>query len=357
MSSLFDAIKLGSIDAKNRVIMAPLTRARSQVDAVPTAIMVEYYSQRASAGLIISEATGISREGLGWPNAPGIWSDEQVEAWKLVTAGVHQHGGKIVCQLWHMGRAVHSSVTGVQPVSASSTAAPGEAHTYEGKKTYETARALTIEDIERILNDYEQTTRNALAAGFDGVQVHAANGYLIDQFLRDSTNQRDDEYGGTPENRIRLLKQVVERVISIAGADRVSVRMSPNGDSQGCIDSNPEAVFVPAAEALDQLGVSWLELREPGVNGTFGKTDQPKLSPVIRKAFRGPLVLNQDYTREEALAEVETGVADAISFGRKFIGNPDLVERLERDLPLAKDNMATWYRPGAEGYTDYPAAG
>nr|WP_294915681.1 alkene reductase [uncultured Neokomagataea sp.] len=356
MPSLFDAINLGSFMAKNRVIMAPLTRARSQVDAVPTALMAEYYGQRATAGVIISEATGISREGLGWPNAPGIWSDEQVEAWKPVTEAVHQKGGKIVCQLWHMGRMVHSSVTGVQPVSPSATAAPGEAHTYEGKKPYEVARPVDGDDIARILNDYERAARNALAAGFDGVQIHAANGYLIDQFLRDSTNHREDAYGGVPDNRVRFLREVVERVIAVVGADRVSVRLSPNGDTQGCVDTNPAAVFVPAVEVLEQLGVAWLELWEVGENGTFGRTDQPKLSPILRKVFTRPLVLNQDYTREEALAAVESGEADAISFGRKFISNPDLVRRLQEDLPLAEGDMATWYRPGPEGYTDYPTA-
>lgn len=356
MPSLFDSLKLGAFTADNRVIMAPLTRARSQVDAVPTALMAEYYGQRASAGVIISEATGISREGLGWPNAPGIWSDEQVAAWKRVTEAVHEKGGKIVCQLWHMGRMVHSSVTGVQPVSASATVAPGEAHTYEGKKPYEEARPLEEQDIARILNDYERAAHNALAAGFDGVQIHAANGYLIDQFLRDSANHRDDAYGGSPENRIRFLREVVERVIAAVGADRVSVRLSPNGDTQGCVDSNPEAVFVPAVAMLERLGIAWLELREVGVNGTFGRTDQPKLSPVLRPVFTRPLVLNQDYTREEAIAAVESGIADAVSFGRKFISNPDLVRRLREDLSVSDSDVATWYRPGAEGYTDYPNA-
>lgn len=354
MTTLFDPIQLGAIDAKNRILMSPLTRGRGTREHVPTPIMAEYYAQRASAGLIISEATGISREGLGWPYAPGIWSAEQVEAWKPITKAVHDKGGKIVVQLWHMGRMVHSSVTGQQPVSSSPTSAPGQIHTYDGKQDPEQARALTKDDITRILGEYEVAARNAIEAGFDGVQIHAANGYLIDEFLRDGTNHREDEYGGSPENRIRLLREVTERVIATIGAERVSVRLSPNGDTQGCIDSAPETVFVPAAKLLSDLGIGFLELREPGENGTFGKTDQPKLHGPIREVFRGALVLNQDYTREEALETVANGTADAIAFGRKFIANPDLPERLKRDLPLQSDTMKTWYSRGEEGYTDYP---
>lgn len=356
MPTLFDSIDFGPIHAKNRILMSPLTRARANRNAVPTPIMAEYYAQRSSAGLIISEATGISREGLGWPFAPGIWSDEQVEAWKPIVAAVHAKGGKIVCQLWHMGRMVHSSVTGTQPVSSSATTAPNEVHTYEGKKPYEQARAIDAADISRILNDYENAARNAIRAGFDGVQIHAANGYLIDEFLRDGTNLRTDEYGGSPENRIRFLREVTERVIGAIGAERTGVRLSPNGDTQGCIDSAPETVFVPAAKLLQDLGVAWLELREPGPDGTFGKTDQPKLSPQIRKVFTRPLVLNQDYTFEMAQEALAEGHADAIAFGRKFISNPDLPERFERGIALEPDNMKTWYSQGPEGYIDYPSA-
>ena len=356
MPSLFEPIELGSVYAKNRILMAPLTRGRATRQHVPTPIMAEYYAQRASAGLIISEATGISREGLGWPYAPGLWSQEQVEAWKPVTAAVHAKGGKIVAQLWHMGRMVHSSVTGQQPVSCSATKAPEPLHTYDGKQPPEIARVLTKDDIARILNDYEKAARNALEAGFDGVQIHAANGYLIDEFLRDGTNHRSDEYGGSPENRIRFLREVTERIITTIGADRTSVRLSSNGDTQGCIDSHPEQVFVPAAKLLNDLGIAFLELREPGPNGTFGKTDQPKLHGPIREVFTKPLVLNQDYTREEAIEAVATGVADAIAFGRPFLANPDLVYCLEDNLPLNKDDIRTWYTQGAEGYTDYPFA-
>lgn len=356
MPSLFDPITLGAVDAPNRILMAPLTRGRADRDAVPTDMMVEYYTQRASAGLIISEATGISREGLGWPFAPGLWTDAQVAAWKPVTDSVHAAGGRIIAQLWHMGRQVHSSVIGGQPVSSSATKTEGQAHTFEGKQDFEVARPLELNEIPRLLNEYELATKNALAAGFDGVQIHAANGYLIDQFLRDNANLRTDEYGGSIENRVRLLREVAERVISVAGAGRVSVRLSPNGDSQGVDDSNPEALFTAAAKALSDLGIAFLELREPGPDGTFGKTDVPKLSPAIRKVFKGVLIVNSDYTTvEEAQAELDSGNADAITFGRTFIANPDLPERLRTGAPLAKDDAKTWYSQGPEGYIDYPA--
>jgi hypothetical protein len=355
MPSLFSAIDLGAIHAPNRVLMAPLTRGRADRAAVPTALMIDYYRQRASAGLIISEATGISREGLGWPYAPGLWTDEQTEAWKPVTQAVHDAGGRIVAQLWHMGRQVHSSVIGGQPVSSSATRTEGQAHTYDGKQDFEVARALTLDEMPRLLDDYEVATRNAMAAGFDGVQIHAANGYLIDQFLRDGANHRDDSYGGSPENRIRLLREVTERVASVAGADRTGVRLSPNGESQGVDDSNPLGVFVPAAKALSDIGIAFLELREPGPDGTFGRTDVPRLSPAIREAFTGALVLNSDYTTAQAAqAVIDTGVADAISFGRPFLANPDLPERLRTGAPLNEGNFRTWYSQGPEGYVDYP---
>ncbi len=355
MPSLFDPIVLGDIHAPNRVLMAPLTRGRATREHVPTAIMADYYAQRASAGLIISEGTGISREGLGWPFAPGLWTDEQVEAWKPITAAVHAAGGRIVTQLWHMGRIVHPDfLDGKAPLSSSATTAPGQAHTYDGKKPYEAARAATLDDIARTLDEYSLAARNAKAAGFDGVQLHAANGYLIDQFLRDGANHRDDAYGGTPENRIRLLGEVVDRLIAEVGAGRTSVRFSPNGDTQGVLDSDPESVFVPAARLLSEKGIGFLELREPGPDGTFGSTTQPRVSPAIRKAFAGPLVLNQDYRAGSAQAELDGGVADAIAFGRPFLANPDLPHRLELDAPLNPDIMANWYSRGAEGYTDYP---
>jgi 2,4-dienoyl-CoA reductase-like NADH-dependent reductase (Old Yellow Enzyme family) len=356
MPSLFDPIKLGAIDAPNRILMAPLTRGRATREHVPTELMQAYYAQRAAAGLIITEATGISREGLGWPYAPGIWNEAQEEAWKPITEAVHQAGGRIMLQLWHMGRVVHSSfLGGAKPVSSSATTAPYKAHTYEGRQPYNEARALEIAEIPRLLDDYANATRRAIAAGFDGVQIHAANGYLIDQFLRDSANQRDDEHGGATDNRTRLLREVAATVASVAGADRTAVRLSPNGDSQGVDDSDPVATFTAAARVLSELGIAFLELREPGFDGTFGKAAVDPIHPSIRKAFSGPLVLNSDYRLANAQAALDAGQADAITFGRTFLANPDLVARLRADAPLNPDNMATWYSQGPEGYTDYPA--
>ncbi len=254
-----------------------------------------------------------------------------------------------------MGRIVHPDfLGGAAPVSASATTAPGKAHTYAGKQAYAEARGLRLDEIPRILEDYEQAARNAIAAGFDGVQVHAANGYLVDQFLRDSSNLRDDAYGGPPENRIRLLVEVTERIAAAVGADRTAVRLSPNGNTQGCEDSDPPSVYVPAARELDRIGVAFLELRELSPEGTFGASHQPKVSPLLRPVFSRPLVLNQDYRPDSAKAALASGAADAISFGRPFISNPDLVERLRTSAPLAPDEMSTWYSQGPEGYVDYP---
>ena len=355
MASLFDPIALGAVTCPNRIVMAPLTRGRATRDHVPTELMKDYYVQRASAGLIITEATGMSRQGLGWPYAPGIWTAEQMEAWKPITDAVHEAGGRIFCQLWHMGRVVHSSfLSGERPVSASATTAPYKAHTYEGRQPYEEARALELHEIPELLDDYAHAAGFAVAAGFDGVQLHAANGYLIDQFLRDGTNHRDDDYGGPIENRIRLLRQATAAIADIVGAERTAVRLSPNSETQGAEDSDPEPLFVAAAEALDEIGVAFLELREPGPDGTFGKSDVPFISPAIRKVFHQPLVLNSDYTPERAERALKEERADAISFGRPFIANPDLVQRIETGAPLAADDQATWYSQGAEGYIDYP---
>ncbi len=356
MPTLFDRIQLGAIAAPNRILMAPLTRGRSESGHVPiSTLKAEYYSQRAAAGLLIAEATGITQEGLGWPSAPGIWSDEQVAAWQPVTQAVHDAGGRIILQLWHMGRVVHPDfLGGAAPVSSSATTAPGDAHTPTGKKPYVEARALELDEIPRVIADYVHAAKNAIRAGFDGVQVHAANGYLIDQFLRDNSNFRTDQYGGSIENRIRLLREVTQAVADAAGADRTSVRLSPNGETQGADDSNPVALFTAAAAALNDIGIAFLELREQKEFGNFGKTDVPRVSPDIRKVFSGPLILNQEYNLERAEADIASGLADGISFGRPYISNPDLVERLRADAPIAPDNYPTWYSPGAEGYTDYP---
>lgn len=355
MTSLFEPIQLGSLVAPNRIFMAPMTRGRATREHVPTSIMVEYYRQRASAGLIITEATGISQQGLGWPYAPGIWSGEQVAAWKPVTQAVHEAGGRIVVQLWHMGRTVHSSVIGEQPVSASATRAPGMVHTYEGKKDYELARPLDRSEIPGIIADYVSAARNALEAGFDGVQIHAANGYLIDQFMRNGSNYRDDDYGGSIENRTRLFREVILAVVDAIGADKVSVRLSPNGDSQGVDDSDPAPLFTAVAQFLEEVGIAFLELRELGPTGTYGSSDVPRQSPLIRQHFSGPLILNSDYDTDRARQDMASGLADAISFGRPFLANPDLPMRLKAKAPLNEPIMERWFTQGPEGYIDYPA--
>lgn len=356
--TLFDPLHLGAIEAKNRVFMAPLTRGRStQPGSVPNEMMETYYRQRAGAGLIVSEATGISVEGLGWPAAPGIWSEEQVEGWKPITRAVHDEGGAIVLQLWHMGRLVHPDfLGGAAPVSASATTAPGRAHTFEGRKDYEPARALETDEIARVVADYAHAAENAKKAGFDGVQLHGANGYLVDQFLRESTNLRTDRYGGSVENRTRFLREVLEALVGVWGADRVGLRLSPNGETQGCDDRDPAAVFGAAARVVEELGLAFLELREPGPDGTFGKTDVPKQSPLIRSIYSGALVLNSDFTATDAELAVAGERCDAISFGRPYISNPDLAERIRAGAPWAPNvNVPqSWYMPGPAGYIDYP---
>jgi N-ethylmaleimide reductase len=355
MTSLFDPITFGAIGAPNRIMMAPLTRGRATRSHVPTPLMGEYYSQRASAGLIISEATGISRQGLGWPSAPGLWSEEQEAGWKPIVRAVHDAGGRIVAQLWHMGRLVHPDyLGGAQPVSASATIAPGHARTYEGTKPYAESRALELQEIAQIIEDYRQAAEHAMAAGFDGVQLHAANGYLIDQFLRDGTNRRLDSYGGTVENRIRLLTEVTQALIGVAGADRTGVRLSPNDDPQGCSDSESGSLFTKAAEALNGLRIAFLEMRASRPESTFRPATR-QLVPAIRRAFKGALILNSDYSLADASQALRLGDADAIAFGRPFLANPDLPARFAKRAALNPPNAETFYTPGPTGYTDYPA--
>ena len=356
--ALFQPLTMGALEARNRIFMAPLTRGRAADPMfTPNAMMATYYKQRANAGMILTEATGISREGLGWPSAPGIWSEEQVEAWKPIVKGVHDEGGLIVMQLWHMGRLVHPVfLDGGAPVSASATQAPGQAHTPEGKLDYGEARAMTKDDIDRTIADYRRAAQNAKAAGFDGVQLHGANGYLVDQFLRNSSNLREDDYGGTPEKRTRFMREVLEALIDVWEADRVGIRLSPNGETQGVDDSDPAATFGAAAKVIEELGLAFLELREPGPEGTFGSTDVPRQSPLIRTLYSGPLILNSDYGPERAVENVESGKCDAVSFGRPYISNPDLVRRIKLGADLApnKDVPKSWYFPIPEGYIDYP---
>ncbi|MBZ9761691.1 alkene reductase [Mesorhizobium sp. CA8] len=356
MPSLFDPVTIGATVAPNRILMAPLTRSRATRSAVPTPLMAQYYAQRASAGLIVSEATAISRQGLGWPYAPGIWSEDQVAGWRVVTRAVHEAGGRIFCQLWHMGRMVAPQfLDGRRSVSASATIAPGLAHTYDGKRAYARARALSLTGIRNVVNEYRQAARHAVLAGFDGVEIHGANGYLVDQFLRSSANRRRDRYGGEIGNRINFLLETTEAVVEEIGRDRTGVRLSPNGAYYGVNDDEPEKLFVAAAAALSSLGIAFLEIREPRPEDTFAKPDRPPIHPLIRKAFQGVLVLNSGYDGRSAQDALSRREADAISFGRPFISNPDLPERLRSGKPLATRDITTWYTQGAAGYTDYPA--
>lgn len=356
--ALFQPIDLGAIDCPNRILMAPLTRGRADAGSVPNAMMAQYYSQRAGSGLIIAEATGISVEGLGWPAAPGAWSEAQTEGWKGVTEAVHKADGRIVLQLWHMGRLVHPYFLGGEaPISASATNANETCHTPEGRKPTEQAKAATLDDIARIVDDYGRAAENAKAAGFDGVQLHGANGYLVDQFLRAGTNLRDDDYGGSPENRTRFMREVLERLIAVWGNDRVGIRLSPNGMTQGCDDPDPASIFGTAARVCDELGIGFVELRQPSPEGTFGRTDVPQQDRLIRSLYSGALVLNSDYTAETAEADVASGRCDAVSFGRPYISNPDLAERIRTGAEWAPnvDAPKSWYFPGPQGYVDYPA--
>jgi 2,4-dienoyl-CoA reductase-like NADH-dependent reductase (Old Yellow Enzyme family) len=334
--------------------MAPLTRARANREAVPNALMAEYYEQRSSAGLIISEATGISREGLGWPDAPGLWNGAQVEGWKLVTNAVHRAGGRIVAQLWHMGRLVHPDLGLGQPISSSATTAPDFAHTYDGKKPYVEARAATKSDLRRIIGDYVCAAKKAIAAGFDGVQIHGANGYLVDQFLRDNSNFRGDEYGGSIENRIRFASEVLEAVGDAIGMDRVGIRFSPNILTQGVEDSDPIPLFAALANRLEELKVPWIELREAHRPTSAGSVPTAPVSPAMRPRYFGAILLNSDYDGPSARARIAEGIADAISIGRPFISNPDLVRRIATGAPLAPGDVSTFYSGDARGYIDYP---
>lgn len=355
MTTLFDPIALGALTAPNRIIMAPLTRSRATRDGMPTPMMVDYYAQRASAGLIISEAVGVSRQGNGFTYTPGLWSDAQARAWQPVTRAVHEHGGLIVAQLAHTGRAGHPSVIGEQPVSSSATISPVDAWTYDGPKPAEQARALASAEIADVVTDFARAAHRAMEAGFDGVQIHAANGMLIDQFLRNSSNLRTDDYGGSIDNRLRLLDEVTRAVAGAVGADRTSVRLSPNGEVWGVDDSDPTPLFVAVAKRLNSIGIAFLELKEAIPNGAFVASDVPHQSPMMRPHFDGPIILNSDYDRIRAQSVLDSGLANAISFGRAFIANPDLVQRLRDDALLNEAKAETFYSQGREGYLDYPS--
>lgn len=354
---LFQPLTLGAIAIPNRIMMAPLTRARSGVDRIPNDLMAEYYSQRAGAGLIISEATQISEQGAGWEQSPGIHTPEQVAGWRKITEAVHQKGGRIVLQLWHVGRASHPDFQpgGGIPVSASAIRPQGEIHTPHGKKSYVTPRALTLKEIPQVIEDYVTATRNARAAGFDGVEIHGANGYLIDQFLRDGANQRTDTYGGSIENRVRFLQEVTEAVVGEWSRDRVGVRLSPYNPFNDMKDSDPIATFTHAAKVLNSFNLAYLHVMEPLPGHFFGLEGVEPAHPYLRQAFDGVLILNGGYDASSGALAIKNDEADAIAYGVPFIANPDLVERYRCGAPLNDANPTTFYTHAPEGYTDYPA--
>jgi 2,4-dienoyl-CoA reductase-like NADH-dependent reductase (Old Yellow Enzyme family) len=352
MSTLFEPLKAGAFNLKNRVVMAPLTRCRSAAGRVPTPLMAEYYRQRASAGLILTEATAVDPMGVGYPDTPGIWSAEQVAGWKLVTKAVHEAGGTILLQLWHVGRISHSIyLNGASPVAPSAIAAPGHVSLVRPEQPYPTPRALELSEIPGVIDAYRRGAQLAKEAGFDGVEIHGANGYLLDQFLQSSTNQRTDNYGGSIENRARLLLEVTAAAIGVWGADRVGVHLAPRSDSHGMGDANPAETFGYVARELGKRGIAFLCARE-GLS-------EPRLGPALKKAFGGVFIANQGFTAETAAQEIAAGNADAVAWGKLFIANPDLPQRLRSGAPLNAPDAGTFYAmPGSDrthGYTDYPA--
>ncbi len=365
MTTLFDSLKLGDITLNSRVIMAPLTRMRSkQPGNIPHALNAEYYAQRASAGLIISEATQISQQGQGYPATPGIHSPQQVEGWKLVTEAVHKEGGKIFLQLWHVGRISHTShqPNGSLPV-APSAIAPKDSGTFSAEwkpVACETPRALELSEIPGIIADFVKAAQNAKEAGFDGVEVHGANGYLLDQFLEDGSNQRTDIYGGSIENRARLLLEVVDAVVAVWGKGRVGVRLSPYGTFSGMHDSDPVKTFTYVLEELNNRGIAYAHLIEPRATSAGGSDavheSAPSTSELFRKAFKGVFISAGGYDADNAKQAVQSGAVDAVAFGRLFIANPDLPARLQQGIALNPYNRATFYGGAETGYTDYPFA-
>jgi 2,4-dienoyl-CoA reductase-like NADH-dependent reductase (Old Yellow Enzyme family) len=349
MTTLFDPLTVGALTLKNRVIMAPLTRARASGDGrVPNALMAEYYAQRASAGLIISEATSVTPQGVGYENTPGIWSDEQVEGWKLVTEAVHAKGGKIVMQLWHVGRISDPQLLdGAAPVAPSAIAAKGHVSLLRPLRDYVTPRALETDEIAGVVAAYRLGAENAKRAGFDGVEIHGANGYLLDQFLQDSTNQRTDQYGGPIENRARLLLEVTDAAIDVWGADLVGMHLAPRRDSHDMGDSDPAGTFGYVARELGKRKIAFLFAREA--------VGADSLGPLLKKEFGGVYIANELFSLESAQAALNDGTADAIAWGKDFIANPDLPERLQQGAALNPLRADVIYGASAEGYTDYPA--
>ncbi len=354
---IFTPVQLGELNLKNRILMAPLTRSRAGISRVPNDLMAEYYGQRASAGLIISEATAVSAQGYGWANAPGIYTDAHEEGWRKVTKAVHSQGGKIVLQLWHMGRVSHPDLLdGAQPVGPSAIAAEGKAHTLGGGKPYVVPRALEASELPGIIADYVQAAERAKRAGFDGVEVHGANGYLLDQFTRDGSNKRTDSYGGSIENRIRFPLEVTSAVAKVFGPGKTGLRVSPQNPYNSMSDSDPVATFTTYAKALNDFDLAYLHVMEPIVaDGRRAAPDGAAyVTPHIREVYKGKLIANGGYEMESAERILQEKGADAVAFGSKFIANPDLPARFERGASLNEPRPESFYAGGKEGYTDYP---
>jgi len=348
MPSLFDPLVVGDLTLPNRVVMAPLTRARAGESRIPNALMADYYAQRASAGLILSEATPVTPQGIGYADVPGAWSKEQTEGWKQVTRAVHDKGGRIFLQIWHVGRISDPIfLNGQPPVAPSAIAAKGEVSLLRPKRPFPVPRALEIGELAGVIEAYRQGAENAQAAGFDGVELHGANGYLLDQFLQDGSNQRTDEYGGSVENRARLLLEATDAAISVWGVDRVGVHLAPRADAHGMGDSNRAATFGHVARELGRRKIAFICAREAAGPDSLG--------PQLKRDFGGVYIANEGFTGESAQAALDAGWADAVAFGKAYIANPDLPERLRSGAELNAWNAATFYAPGPEGYVDYPA--
>jgi N-ethylmaleimide reductase len=353
-TNLFTPVQVGPYTLRNRMVMAPMTRSRAAEGNVPADLAVTYYTQRASAGLIITEGSQVCPQGQGYPSTPGIYNDAQVAAWKRVTDAVHALGGRIFLQLWHVGRVSHPSYQpdGALPVAPSAIGIEGTIYTPEGPQPYPTPRALDLDEIPAVVEQFAAGARRALEAGFDGVEIHGANGYLIDQFLRDGSNQRTDAYGGPVENRVRFLLEVTEAVVGVWGPGRVGVRLSPTNQFNGMMDSDPAATFGYAARVLSRFGLAYLHVYE-GLDRRPGESSP--VAHLMRTEFDGTFILNGGYTREKADAALASGKADLISFGVLFLANPDLPERFAAGAPLNEPDRATFYGGTERGYVDYPA--
>jgi len=349
MPTLFDPIKVGALTLPNRIWMAPLTRTRAlEGSRVPAPLAIEYYAQRAGAGLIMTEATSVDAMGVGYPNTPGIWSDEQTEGWKPIIEAVHKKRGHIFLQLWHVGRISDPVyLDGKQPVSASAIAAKGHVSLVRPEKDYTVPRALEASEIPAVIAAYKTGAANAKKAGFDGVEIHGANGYLLDQFLQDSTNQRSDAYGGSREKRARLMLEVADAVCEVWGADRVGMHLAPRGDAHTMGDSDFKGTFTYVARELGKRKLAFLCARERQAADSIG--------PVLKEAFGGIYVVNEGFTKDSGQAALDAGIADAVAYGKDYIANPDLETRFKANAPLNKWDAATFYAPGPHGYTDYPA--